>query len=97
MRVSNHGPGRGRVGNNAEYVRAGAMSRPSPDSGRCGATVGDGLVPSRAEAAAVPGGGRGQAPPLPALADTIRRQANFCHGREQSRMSLAQPVARHSR
>ena len=46
-------PGRGRAGNNAECVPAVAAPGPRPECGRCGATVGDGLVPSLADAAAV--------------------------------------------
>ena len=68
-----------------EYVGSGAALRPRPDRGRCAATVGDGLVPSRAKAAAVPGmGGDKPRPygpsPTPPVDGRIRSMRGRCPG-----------------
>ena len=70
---------------NAEYVTGDAASPPRPDGGRCAATVGDGLVPCRAEAAAVPGMGgvkpRPYGPsPTPPVDGRIRSMRGRCPG-----------------
>ena len=75
MRASTPGRGCGPVGDNAEYERTDSRSRPRPKSGRCGAAVGDRLVPSLADAAAGTTEGEGAPYGRDSLAPYGRSQA----------------------